>query len=94
MSSSFSDHEWGTLLAYESEWVKVRVGLRFGLRVEVRATGRVRVSVGVWFSIRVTVEFRVRVNVRVWAVIRKSVQARVRVELGLGKRPGMGWVRV
>jgi len=40
MSSSFSDHEGGMLLAYESE-------VRVGLRVEVRATGRVRVSIGV-----------------------------------------------
>jgi len=56
MSSSFSDLEWGTLLAYESKRVMVRVGLKFGLRVEVRATGRVRDSVGV------TVEFTVRVN--------------------------------
>jgi len=67
------------LLAYESEWVMVSVGLRFGLRVEVRATEKERVSVGVWVSVRVTVEFRVRVNVRVWAVIRKRVQAKVRV---------------
>jgi len=45
-------HEWGTLLAYESELVMVRVGLRFGLRVEVRSMGRVRVSVGVGLALR------------------------------------------
>jgi len=67
-----------------------RVGLRFGLRVEVKATGRVMVSV--WVSVRVTVEFRVRVNVRLWGMTRKRVQARVKVELGLGKR--LGWVIV
>jgi len=69
----------------------VSVGLSFGLRVEVRATGRLRACVRVWVSVRVTVEFRERVNVRVWAVIRKRVQARVRVELGLEKRLGIGW---
>jgi len=53
-----------------------------------RATGRVRVSVGVWVSVRVTVEFRV--TVKVWAVIRKRPQTSVRVELGLGKWLGIG----
>jgi len=45
--------------------------------IEVRATGRVRVSF--WLSVRVTVEFRVRVNARLWFMTTKRVQARVRI---------------
>jgi len=57
-----------------------RVGLRFGLRVEVMATGRVMVSVGDWVSVRVTVAFRVRVNVRPWAM---TIRKEFRLGLGL-----------